>query len=165
MAKRAFTLVELLIVVAILGILAAVVLPHFQSQSQRAKEAAAKDNLRTLRNAIELYAAQHNDTPPGYYNNGSITPEFMFYPQLTQYTSYSGIPDAAKSAAFPLGPYLKQFPLNPFNYKSTVRIINDVTPLPETADGSFGWIYKPQTRTVKLDWPGTDTDGTAYYNY
>ncbi|GAH74356.1 unnamed protein product, partial [marine sediment metagenome] len=64
--KKAFTLVEILIVVAILGILAAIVIPQFQAHSQEAKEAAAKDNLRILRNAIELYAVQHGGVPPGY---------------------------------------------------------------------------------------------------
>ncbi|RKY11715.1 MAG: hypothetical protein DRP65_03460, partial [Planctomycetota bacterium] len=49
--KKAFSLVELLIVVAILGILAAIVVPEFQTYTQQAKEAAAKDNLRILRNA------------------------------------------------------------------------------------------------------------------
>ncbi len=67
--KYAFTLVEILIVVAILGILAAIVLPTFQDHVQQARESAAKDNLRILRNAIEVYAAQHNDVPPGYPND------------------------------------------------------------------------------------------------
>lgn len=47
--NKGFSLVELLIVVAILGILAAIVMPEYQSHSQDAKEVAAKDNLRILR--------------------------------------------------------------------------------------------------------------------
>ena len=72
--KKAFTLVEILIVVTILGILAAIALPTFQGHIIQAKEAAAKDNLRILRNAIELYAAQHNDMPPGYINGDLENP-------------------------------------------------------------------------------------------
>ena len=75
--KKAFTLVEILIVVAILGILATIALPTFQSHPQEAKESAAKDNLRILRNAIELFTAQHNDVPPGY---AIITPDFPSKP-------------------------------------------------------------------------------------
>ncbi|MBN2180906.1 MAG: prepilin-type N-terminal cleavage/methylation domain-containing protein, partial [Sedimentisphaerales bacterium] len=47
--KKGFSVAELIIVVAILGIMAAVVVPQFQSQSTRAKNAVAKDNLRLLR--------------------------------------------------------------------------------------------------------------------
>jgi general secretion pathway protein G len=71
--NKAFSLVELLIVVAILGILAAVVVPEYTNSSQRAKAAASRDNLRSLRNAIQLYAAQHNDVPPGYPNGDAFT--------------------------------------------------------------------------------------------
>ena len=67
--RKAFSLVELLIVTAIIGILAAIVIPEFQTHSQQAKETAAKDNLRILRNTIELYAVQHNGIPPGYVDN------------------------------------------------------------------------------------------------
>lgn len=81
--KKAFTLVEILIVVAILGILAAIVLPQFQSHTQQAKESAAKDNLRILRNAIELYAAQHDGVPPGYPNGDTTaSPHYLCFALL-----------------------------------------------------------------------------------
>lgn len=54
MSKRGFSLAELLINVAILGILAAVVVPQFQAHSAQAKVAVGKDSLRILRSAIEL---------------------------------------------------------------------------------------------------------------
>ena len=37
--------------------------------------------------------------------------------------------------------------------------------VPAEPDGSYGWIYKPFTKTVKIDWPGTDTQGKLYYDY
>ena len=67
--KKAFTLVELLIVVAILGIMAAVVMPLISDHVQKAKESAAKDSLRAMRGAIGAYAAKNNDVPPGYAQN------------------------------------------------------------------------------------------------
>ena len=87
--RRGFSLVEILIVVAILGILAAIVLPEFQAHTQQAKEAAAKDNLRILRQQIELYAAQHNGLAPGYIG-ANLLPGFMIPSQMLYYTSVIG---------------------------------------------------------------------------
>ena len=56
--KKAFTLVEILIVVVILGILAAIVIPRFSDASHQARESALKDNVRFLRSQIQLYKAQ-----------------------------------------------------------------------------------------------------------
>ncbi len=64
--KKAFTLIELLIVVIILGILATVVVPKLQGHIQLSRETTAKNNLRILRSTIELFAVQHNNIPPGY---------------------------------------------------------------------------------------------------
>jgi len=54
-AKSGFTLVEILIVVVILGILAAIVIPQFTDASTEAKESALKSDLQTMRSQIELY--------------------------------------------------------------------------------------------------------------
>ena len=65
-AKRGFTLVEILIVVVILGILAAIVIPQFTQASTEAKENSLCSNLQSLRSQIELYKCQHNDTAPAF---------------------------------------------------------------------------------------------------
>ena len=36
---------------------------------------------------------------------------------------------------------------------------------PSEATGEYGWVYQAQTRTIRLDWPGTDTKGRPYYDY
>src|SRR3972149_5345617 len=63
--KKGFTLVELLVVVIILAILAAVVIPQLRSSSQDAKLSALDSDLSTARSAIELYYHQHNSSYPG----------------------------------------------------------------------------------------------------
>ena len=63
-AKRGFTLVEILIVVVILGILAAIVIPQFTEASTEAKVSRLASDLQTMRSQIELYKVQHSDTPP-----------------------------------------------------------------------------------------------------
>jgi len=162
--KKGFSLIEIIIVAALLGILAAIVIPQFREQSLQAKAAAAKADLRILRGAIEYYAVQHKGIPPGYFN-GELAPSFMIPPQLTSYTDEDGNAAGVKSEDFPLGRYLRKIPQNPFNNKTTIEILADSESFPESADGSFGWLYKPATKTIRLDWPGTDKDGVRYYDY
>jgi prepilin-type N-terminal cleavage/methylation domain-containing protein len=61
--RRGFTLIEILIVVVILGILAAVVVPQFTNASEDANDAAVRSQLQTLRGQIELYRAQQGSDP------------------------------------------------------------------------------------------------------
>jgi len=62
--SRGFTFVEMLIVVAIIGILATIALPSFQLAVTKAKEAALKENLFILRDVIDQYYADLERYPP-----------------------------------------------------------------------------------------------------
>lgn len=61
---KAFTLIELLIVVAIIGILAAIAVPNFLQAQLRAKVARVYADLRSMKTAIEMYHMDHNGYPP-----------------------------------------------------------------------------------------------------
>ena len=63
MKARAFTLIELLIVVAIIAILAAIALPNFLEAQTRSKVSRAKADMRTLVTAIESYHVDNNLYP------------------------------------------------------------------------------------------------------
>ncbi len=63
-AKSGFTLVEILIVVVILGILAAIVIPQFSNASSEAKLASLKSNLQSIRAQIQLYKVKNTDSSP-----------------------------------------------------------------------------------------------------
>lgn len=62
--RRAFTLVEILIVVVILGILASIVVPQFATATSQAQEVATLDQLTKLRRALAMYYANNNSTYP-----------------------------------------------------------------------------------------------------
>lgn len=165
--KKAFTLVELMIVVAILGILAAIVLPSLQAHTSDAREATAKDMLRTLRTQIELYKMHHNGIAPGY--NGpfpadaaSIIKQFTLCSNLAGATSASATP----SGSYVYGPYILQMPENPFNDLSTILIIGDAVEFSAAADGtSSGWLYKRGTGETAINSTDTDSDSVKHYDY
>jgi prepilin-type N-terminal cleavage/methylation domain-containing protein len=165
--KKSFTLVEILMVVAILGILAAIILPTLQSNTTKAKESTAKDNLRILRNAIELYAAQHNEVSPGYLDGDvNTTPlSLIFIRQLCLVSNKSGQTSTHPAAGFDFGPYINKFPENPFNNDWVVKMVGNTEEFPSNATGNFAYVYKPATKVIKLDWPGTDSEGVLYYDY
>lgn len=58
MNKKGFTLIELMIVVAIIGILAAIAIPNFMNYQCKAKQSEAKSNLGTIRTNLEAYRAE-----------------------------------------------------------------------------------------------------------
>lgn len=64
MKRYAFTLIELLIVVAIIAILAAIAVPNFLEAQTRSKVSRAKSDMRTLATAIEAYQVDNNRYPP-----------------------------------------------------------------------------------------------------
>lgn len=73
--SRAFTLIELLIVVSIIAILAAIALPNFLAAQVRAKFTRCVADLRTVALAIEAYAVDTNHYPPNTrFNNYSVPP-------------------------------------------------------------------------------------------
>jgi type II secretion system protein G len=64
-SESGFTLVELLVVMLILGLLAAIAIPSFFNQRDKAKDADAKESVRTAQTAIETYATDHGGTYVG----------------------------------------------------------------------------------------------------
>ena len=106
---KGFTLVEILIVVIILGILAAIVIPQFTEASNDARRSALDSDLQTLRSQVELFKIQHNDMFPGATAAAPTTvDDELFVTHMTTKT------DAAGDAGGSLGPYLQSFPKNPF---------------------------------------------------
>jgi general secretion pathway protein G len=150
-ARKGFTLVEILIVVIILGILAAIVIPQFTNASTDAKKSNMASQAQTCKSQITLYSLQHNDTYPG---SGAL------FTQLTGISDVSGNIPAQTSPSF--GPYLQAVPTNPLTGSSTVDYVTtDPTVEPAanpTAVGTtYGWIYN----TADGSFHGVDLAGNA----
>lgn len=130
LAGRAFTLVEILIVVVILGILAAIVIPQFSTAAQSSKESALKQDVFRFREQIELYRHQHNGEPPTLAG---------FIDQMTMATDADGNTAAPGTAGYPYGPYLPGIPRNPFT---------DTIPIGDGAVGTSAWYYDEDTGDI-----------------
>jgi general secretion pathway protein G len=143
MRRSAFTLVELLIVVIILGILAAVVIPQFTDSTADARMSSLATNLQTIRGQIDLYKLQHNGSYPG---------QATFAAQMTSKTDADGTVNATGK----YGPYLQRIPTNPFTVGGTG---NDVTNT--AAATNKAWYYDATAGTFKANDSGT-TAGVAH---
>jgi general secretion pathway protein G len=124
--RHGFTLVEILIVVIILGILASVVIPQFSNASQDSRSSALKEQLHTVRTAIEAYRLEHMDTWPDLSNGWT--------PLLTQTNAQGG------TGSGPLfGPYLSDTPTNAVSGGSHIST---------TADPGVDYVWTSSTGTL-----------------
>ncbi len=147
--RLGFTLVEVLIVVVIMGVLAAVVIPQFAASTDDARKSTAEFNLSTMRSIIQTYIGQHGSSLP------VISATQTMEDDLTKKTKTDGSVDP--NGAY--GPYLVEFPENPFSSSTNVKIItnNPATSGDVTAGGSGGWLYNKTTGVMWLDRnPGYD---------
>lgn len=165
--RKAFTLVEILIVVLILGILATIVLPRLSNASAIARASMLADDLRIIRMQLAVYKSQHIDVPAGYPDGDptAAPTEQAFISQMTLASNIYGETAAPGTAGYDYGPYLREVPESPVNMKNTVEVMPDGQPFPATGDDSHAWIYKPSTAEFRADSPGTDEDGEAYFDY
>lgn len=131
---RGFTLVEILIVVIILGILAAIVIPQFTNASTDARKSSMASELQTFRSQFELYKLQHNDLVPPSFQNSAPT-----WAELTAATDINGSTSPA-SGATTYGPYFQTPPVNPLTQSTSIS-----TGSPDT---TTGWLYNPTTGVI-----------------
>jgi general secretion pathway protein G len=160
--KQGFTLIEILIVVMILGILAAIVVPQFGTASKDAKTASLVSTVQTMRGQIGMFRLQHNDWLPGatpLTGSGATFDQTTFWNQLTLYSDIAGNTNATRTTTFDKGPYMQGIPKN--SLCPTAGAESDVA---ATVDGAasatvVGFIYDYQGGAGSGRIWGTNTDG------
>jgi len=148
-----FSLIELVIVVVIIGIIGAIAIPRISRGASGAADSALVANLAVLRNAIDLYATEHQGAYPTLTNIEN---------QLKLYTDIAG--DAsAKDATHIYGPYLRAIPPLPVGPAAVKGQTAFVAALDE--DEAAGWVYDASTGTITANTNDTDAAGKAYNTY
>jgi len=147
--RGGFSLLEVVIVVAIIAILAAIGIPRMSRGSKGANDAAVKGDLAVLRNAIDLFSAEHG---------GSFPKVATIVDQLTKYTNVSGAVNPSKTTTHIYGPYLRSVPPLPVGTRkgSTGIAAGD-------AEG-IGWIYVEGTGDIRANTSTEVDDGNNLYS-
>ena len=142
--KGEFTLVDGLILVALMVVVSGTAVPILQTWNHRAKVSATLQSLRVLRSQIELYKLEHGGEPPLLYEGG--------FPQLTSHTNRHGVPGEG-GPDFPYGPYLRMgVPINPLT-NGYIVTPTDVFP-PVRVSGNGGWLYHQESGQIAPDVEG-----------
>lgn len=132
-SSRGFTLIELVIIIVVLGILAAVAIPKYQDLSGQAKEAQARSAVAAMRSAVTIF-----------YANSAITTGTATWPTLVQLGTYGTVLASA-------------VPKNPYQSSSNApdSLVTGVTK--GTVVGTRGgWAYKESTGEI---WLNTNSTG------
>jgi general secretion pathway protein G len=150
-SARGFTLIEILIVVIILGILAAIVIPQFASATTNTKTAGVQTTAQTLRGAVQLYYYQHNDKLP---------PADQFWTLMTTQTdAYGNAYQAGTSTSGPFGPYMQSIAPNALN--GSTAIVDAAISPGATVGSSCGYEYDYNSGAGNGVIRGTAADGVT----
>ncbi len=160
--RRGFSLVELVIVIVIIGIIAAIDVPRVSRGASAANDAALRASLHTLRACISMYAAEHEGALPGEDGKSKTAKK-----QLTKNTDILGNVGNTPGVHI-YGPYLLRIPLisvGPNIGAKKMRMTLDSPPLVDESKKNHGWVYNYTTGEIIANTDDLDANGVGYDTY
>jgi type IV pilus assembly protein PilA len=154
LGQRGFTLIELMIVVAIIGILAAVAIPKFAEMLRKSKEGATKGGLTNLKSALTIYISDNEGATPNLWNGtavdmSALCPKYMEAAPTVKLGTYHQDTNAVARSIVVPGDFLV----------STRTVTNATTDL-------GGWMYTSQTGgSFWVNCSHTDTKNVTFTNW
>lgn len=124
-----FTLIEIIVIITVLGIIAAVSIPRYADVAGESKKAACRRSLNELRSAISIY-----------YSEKAAVTGYPVWPELDTLSEFGAV-------------LASDIPPNPFQPNAPDSIVEGFVPGVIVGDRG-GWAYKPSTGQI---WPNTNT--------
>ncbi len=147
-------MIEVLMIVAILGIITALVIPEYGNATANGRDSALLSNLQMFRKQISLYQLQHKGYLPG--QNGNASWEQALLNATNEdgdlYTSEMKTAGVSKR-----GPYLDGVPVNSFNGLDTVRLDGAAA-----GANTHGWRFDTVTGAIHADDNQLNEDGLPH---
>jgi prepilin-type N-terminal cleavage/methylation domain-containing protein len=153
--SRGFTVAEIVIVIALLGILASIVVLNYGGSDRSANERVLRNSLQELRAAILAYRADHGHYPCSSADHGYPCDDRALQHKLTRFSDKAGRTHNTRTGAFVFGPYLDAFPREPFSRTDsltwslgTARLKETIATAIHTGRGNGGWFYEPESGNI-----------------
>lgn len=144
--SRAFTLIELMLVVAIIGLLAAIALPKMADLITKAQEASIKGQLGGIRSALSIY----------YADNEGVFPNIFASVGINELTIGSRYLDSIPSITIPKRPTF---------HRGSFAGVGFPTLLDSAAAKGMVWVYGPVEGEVHVACTHTDSRGVTWSSY